>query len=611
MFDIENIESPDFIKDLSIKELKILADDIRKFLIDNVSKTGGHLSSNLGVVEITLALFYVFDYKNDKFLYDVSHQSYVHKILTGRAKDFKTLRQHNGMSGYTNPKESKFDFWDNGHSSSTISAMTGMLLTDKKSKVISIIGDSSINNGLAFEGMNFSGSIRDIAPIVLLNDNEMGISKSVGSFSYALSKLRTSKFYLHLKRHLNAFLPHSFTNLVHRFKRMIKSFFQHDNFFEDLGYNYFGPINGHDIRGLIANLERIKKLNEPCILHVLTEKGKGYEPAENDKTGYYHGIGPFDVNTGLVLKHSKPNTQSYSEIVADYLCDKRRSHKFNVITPAMIFGQKLMKFQYLFPENLFDVGIAESHAATMAAGMAVNHFDVVLLLYSTFSQRAYDQILNDICRQNLKVIIGVDRAGVVGADGSTHQGVYDVSMFNHMPNIKISMPSTAEECRGLFDYAFSQESPMVIRYPRASESVYNLEAKKICNEAWINVKNGNKAIVISYGPDLNRIEKIIDDNSLDVRLINAIFIKPIDKQMLSEVFSSGLPILVYEEVVSVGSLTSSILNYATNSNFTINKFHSMGFSQDDYIAHGQIPEVLKDFALDDESILKEIIKIME
>ena len=609
MFDLLEIKDPSFIKDLSIKELKILAEEIRKFLIDNISKTGGHLSSNLGVVEITLAMYYVFDPEKDKFLFDVGHQSYVHKILTGRAKEFSTLRQYKGLSGYINKEESKYDIWESGHSSTSISAMAGMLIAEenKKNKIISLIGDSSIVNGVALEGLNFLGSQKDLAPIIILNDNKMGISKSVGALSGALSKLRGTKVWLGIKRFFNFILPNFINRFLHKVKRSIKAFVQQDNIFEDMGFDYHGPIKGNDIRACIKALKRIKNNNEPVILHILTKKGKGYKYSEEDVYGNFHGVPPFDVETGKPLENEVSNKHSYSEIVSEYLYNKRAQQQFYVVTPAMKSGAKLEKFASTYKKDFYDVGIAEEHAAVMSAGMALSNKKVVLLYYSTFAQRAYDQILNDIARQDLGVIIGIDRAGVVGEDGVTHQGIYDISMFMGMPNVIITMPKDSQELIGMFNYAFTLNKPFIIRYPKKNEIVdlNNLDYNYQIDNTWEVLKEGNDTCIISYGPDLIRYEKLIKDNNLNVGLVNARFIKPIDEVMLKNLSGKYNKIIVIEQVVNNGSLYSLILDYYNKNNININ-VDSINFNVDTLLPHGKVEEVLNDYGLSDEDIINMI-----
>ena len=609
MFDLLEIKDPSFIKDLSVKELKILAEEIRQFLIDNISKTGGHLSSNLGVVEITLAMYYVFDPEKDKFLFDVGHQSYVHKILTGRAKEFSTLRQYKGLSGYINKEESKYDIWESGHSSTSISAMAGMLIAEenKDNKIISLIGDSSIVNGVALEGLNFLGSQQDLAPIIILNDNKMGISKSVGALSGALSKLRGTKVWLGIKRFLNFIFPNFINRFLHKVKRSIKAFVQQDNIFEDMGFDYHGPIKGNDIRACIKALKRIKNNNEPVILHILTEKGKGYKFSENDVYGNYHGVPPFNVETGKPLEETHEHSHSYSEIVSEYLIKKREQQQFYVVTPAMKSGAKLNKFAEKYKKDFYDVGIAEEHAAVMSAGMALSNKKVVLLYYSTFAQRAYDQILNDIARQNLGVIIGIDRAGVVGEDGETHQGIYDISMFTSMPNVIVTMPKDSQELIGVFNYAFILNKPIIVRYPKKNEIIdlSTLDYNYQVTDTWVELIDGSKTCIISYGPDLIRYEKLIKENDLNIGLVNARFIKPVDEVMLYNLSTKYQRIVVIEQVVNNGSLYSLILDYYNKNNINIH-VDSINFNVDTLLPHGKVEEVLNDYGLSDQDILDAI-----
>lgn len=607
LIDLLEIKDPSFIKSMSIKELKELAWQIREFLVDHISKTGGHLSSNLGVVEITIAMYYVFDYEKDKFIFDVGHQSYVHKILTGRAKDFVTLRQYGGMSGYINREESKYDVWESGHSSTSISAMTGMLLAsnNRDEKIISLIGDSSMMNGVALEGLNFLGTRKNLAPIIILNDNKMGISKSVGAISKIFSRMRGTKFWRGLKRLLNFIFPTCITNGFHKLKRAIKALIQHDNIFEDMGFDYYGPIKGNDLRSCIKALQRVKKNTEPVVLHILTQKGKGYAFSEVDEEGSFHGVGPFDVKTGKPLKEVKENEYSFSQMVAEYLTKKRLKEEFFVVTPAMKAGAKLEHFAQLYPKDFFDVGIAEEHAADMSAGMALRGKKVVLLYYSTFSQRAYDEILNDIARQKLPVIIGIDRAGVVGEDGVTHQGIYDVAMFSAMPHTTITMPKDAQELVNLFNYAFEQNlGPFIIRYPRKNfiQDLNEINFSSNLEFSWEEMLHGTKKCAISYGPDILRLVEIIEKNNLNCGAVNARFIKPIDEKMLAMLVEEYQELVIFEQVVTPGSLYYSILNFLNTHSLSC-KVSYVSFNPDVAIPHGKIEEVLNHYGFSNDNII--------
>lgn len=605
MLDLNKLKDPAYIKSLSKKELKELSNDLRCFLIEKISKTGGHLSSNLGVVELTLALYYVFDLNQDELIFDVGHQSYVHKILSGRGEAFDSLRQFNGLSGYISRLESKYDVWESGHSSTSISAATGLSLSDPNKRPIVVIGDSSIMNGVAFEGLNFLGQLKNNNSIIILNDNQMGISKSVGALSNTFKKLRGTK----LKRGVKAFVTKAFPSFVpvlcHKLKRLVRKIFSNGNIFEDFGFDYYGPYYGNDLYTMIKVLKRIKKNKMPVLLHISTKKGKGYLPSEEDTTGDYHGVAPFDIKSGkpLDLKYDKV---SYSKLIANYLVEKRKSEDFIVITPAMKSGAKLEEFADRYPNDFYDVGIAEEHSAVMAAGVALHNKNVVLLMYSTFSQRAYDQILNDIARQDLKVIIGIDRAGIVGEDGVTHQGLYDVSMFMTMPNIVVTMPKDEKEAIGLFNYAFDQNHPIVIRYPRAIEDInLNIDYSYKCDLSWTTLQNGTKAIALGYGPDIERIAKLVKDNNLDIMVINARSIKPLDITCLNSLFKTNLPITVFEQAVSSGTLYHKVLEFKEQNKYT-SKIFKHSFNSDTLIPHGSLKDVYAEFGLSDEALLNKL-----
>lgn len=608
MINLYDIKDPSFLKKMNIKELTELACDIRKFLIDSISATGGHLASNLGSLEATIAMHYVFDSPNDKLLFDVGHQSYVHKILTGRAKDFGSLRNLDGLSGYINKNESIHDIWESGHAGTTISAQAGLIAAQKYTKdmgrVIAFIGDASIASGVAFEGLNFLGQDQNKTPIIILNDNKMGISKSVGALNKFLSKIRGGKTMRSIHDFLIKIFPAFLTNFFHKVKRGIKGFIQKDNIFEDLGFDYYGPYEGNDIKILIKIFEKVKRSKKPAIIHIITRKGQGYEPAISNMP-LFHGVESFDSNTGNINKSD--SLKSFSEIMALELTKLREKYQFSLICPAMIDAAKLNCFKEKYPDDTYDVGIAEAHAAVMAAGMSIGNVRVVVPYYSTFAQRAFDHMLNDICRQNLPVIFLLDRAGVVGKDGSTHQGIYDIAMLNLMPNIKVAMGKDAKETKGLLEYALKDNSPIAIRYPRAKTE--DLDSITITNMDWEIELEGNLGYVISYGPDLLRIKKIILENNLDVTLVNARFIKPYDVEMLSSIGRSKKPVLVYEQVIESASLGMNIVSYFANEGFDATKILRMSFNNDDIVRHGQIDSVLERYHLGDKDILDGIKKI--
>lgn len=608
MFNIEDIKDPSFIKKLNKKELEALAYDIREFIIKNVAVTGGHLASNLGVVEITIALHYVFDSPQDMFLFDVGHQAYVHKILTGRAKEFSTLRKLNGLSGYISRSESEHDIWESGHSSTSISAQAGLIAalehTNSSGRVISIIGDSSIANGIAFEGLNFLGQYQDKNPIIILNDNKMGINRSVGAMNRFLNRLRGSKGWRKVHGVGQKIIPNPIMTLLHKAKRGIKGFIQRDNIFEDLGFDYYGPYEGNNVNGLIKILERAKNNNTPCIIHLITRKGQGYKPAEANMTDF-HGIDGFIPETGVI--NSNKEILTYTDIVAMKLLESKKDINFKLISPAMISSSKLTKFKEEYPNDCIDVGIAEEHAAVMAAGMAIGNVKSVLMMYSTFAQRAFDQLLNDITRQNLDVLVLLDRAGVVGKDGPTHQGIYDIAMLSLMPNIKIMMGKDAAETKGLITYGLKNKGPMAIRYPKLS-TVDNLEVE-ITNENWEVVMQGEKGYVISYGPDVDRLKTIILENNLNLTLVNARFIRPLDTELLNQIAKEDKPIFIYEQVVESSSLAMMITFYFAQNKLSTKNINYMSFNTNQIVTHGDIKEVLEYYNLGEKDILERIRQI--
>lgn len=605
MFAIEDIKDPSFIKQLNIKELEALAADIREFIIKNVAITGGHLASNLGVVEIIIAMHYVFDSPIDKFIFDVGHQAYVHKILTGRANEFHTLRQLNGLSGYVSRDESEHDIWESGHSSTSISAQAGLIAAqqhnNESGRIISLIGDSSIANGIAFEGLNFLGQDQSKQPIIILNDNKMGINKSVGAMTKLLNRIRGSKGFRAMRGVSMKILPNFLINFLHKMKRGIKGFVQRDNIFEDLGFDYYGPYEGNKIAGIIRILKRAKNSTTPCIIHLVTRKGQGYKPAEDNMTDF-HGIDGFVPSTGEIMKGNLG--LSYTQIVSDELLKLRKEHKFSLICPAMISSARLTKFKEEYPNDCYDVGIAEEHATVMAAGMAIGKTKSIVMMYSTFSQRAFDQILNDVCRQNLDVTFLFDRAGVVGRDGPTHQGVYDIAMLNLMPNIKIAMGCNAGEVKGLLEYSMTNKGPFVIRYPKST----TLDQEKVLieNESWSVVRAGKLGYVISYGSDINRIKNIVEENNLDLTVINARFIRPLDETLLDSIAESGLPVVIYEQVVEAASLGMMISFYMSKKGYDTKKLTCMAFNTNEIITHGDINEVLDYYHLGDKDILERL-----
>lgn len=605
---IKDIKDPSFLKSLDHKELKRLSEEIRTFLIESIAKTGGHLSSNLGTVELIIAMHKVFQTPEDVFIFDVGHQAYTHKILTGRANQFDTLRQTKGLSGYINYEESIHDQWESGHAGTALSALHGTLiakrLKNEPGNGIAVIGDASITNGMAFEALNLIGNDLNLKGIIILNDNEMSISKSVGSISKALTKVRSMKIIIKWKRIWAKILPRFIVSFLGRIKRGIRGFLQRQNIFEDLGYMYIGPIDGHDIKSLIYNLERIKKIRKSVVLHIITEKGKGHIEAENDKIGTYHGV-------------SKPSNGlkkgiSWSEMISETMMELQKIDRTFVVMPAMEIGASFSKFAQAYPDRYLDVGIAEEHAATMAAMLAHQEIPVFLPLYSTFAQRAFDQLLNDIARSNHHVVIGIDRAGIVGEDGSTHQGLFDLSMFYLMPNMMITMPYNAKEAMDLLHYGFFlQKHPFVMRYPRGTV-IFDKDKDTITFDpiqpTWVSMTQGDRVHLISYGSSLDLLKRSAEELDISFHLVNARFIKPIDQNKLHEIMKTGKPVLVYEEVSNAGSLYPQILKFMAEHHYH-NPIRSMSIT-DRIVDHGHYQDMLKETNMDLDSIKKEIKELI-
>ena len=618
MINLKEIENPSFLSDLSIKELEELSKEIRSFLIENVSKTGGHLSSNLGVVELTIALHKVFESPNDKFIFDVGHQGYTHKILTGRAKDFDTLRKYKGLSGFLKRSESVHDIYEAGHSSTSIAAAAGIEFSKKyngsTSKVIPIIGDGALTGGMAFEALNFLGGQKEHNPIIILNDNEMSISENIGYLARILNDIRSKTTYRKIKAKTYKLLPKFLTKLTSKVERGVKGFFINNTLFDELGFSYYGPINGHSFKELIKYLQIAKKSNKPCVIHVLTEKGKGYKFSENDHSGYWHGVSPFEIDTGASLNVKEENYHSWSEIISEYMINyAKEKAEFVVVIPAMIGGSSLNKFKELYPDRIIDVGIAEQMAVTMSSGFAVSGVDVFTPIYSTFIQRAYDQINHDVARQNLKVVFGIDRAGLVGADGETHQGIYDIPLLRHIPNITIAHPRNALEAFKILNYAFKVNTgPFVIRYERGNtfydfsngipSGIYQLPK-------WEIMRDGDKAVFIAFGSILEQVEKEVERLNLDVCVIDAKFIKPLDKDILKIVAAKNVPTIIYEESVKHGGLGSAVLEHFVTEKMNISNITLMGI-EDQFVDQGRKEEVLKELNLDLASIIGTIQKLI-
>jgi len=607
---IEEIENPQFLKNMTNEELKSLSKDIREFLIDKISKTGGHLSSNLGIVELTLAIHKYFDSPKDKIIFDVSHQSYVHKILTGRAKEFDTLRKLNGLSGFQKREESEYDPYEAGHSSTSLSAALGMAIgrdmNGKDYNIIAVIGDGSISNGLSYEALNHIGETKTKL-IIILNDNNMSISKNVGAFHNYLDKIRGKKGYIEAKNKTKETLnkipdlgPAIYRGL-NNIKKSIKKLYTKEGFlFEEFGIDYFGPINGHDFKELGKYMTLAKKSESPVIIHVITEKGKGYPFAENDKDGSWHGVGPFNKDTGTI-ENKHPELTSWSEIVSETLI-KEMNKDLVVITPAMETGSKLTKLKNMYPNNFIDVGIAEEHALVLANGLAEADKIPFVSIYSSFLQRGYDELLHDIARMNNHVIIGVDRCGIVGNDGETHQGLFDVTFSLPIPNMIITSPKDSTECKSLIHLAINTKSPFMIRYSKKKIKNEEKAIKEIKLGSWEQLTRGNHATLITYGDFVMESKKIVDElkkDNIKIELVNARFLKPIDTEYMKRIIKKEKPIFVYEESMKNGSLGSYL---STNYNANIITFGV----EDEFVHQGEREEILKLLNLDTIKVAEKI-----
>jgi 1-deoxy-D-xylulose-5-phosphate synthase len=614
MIPIKEISSPDFLKDLSKSELDQLSQDIRTFLIEHISKTGGHLSSNLGVVELTIALHKVFDSPNDRFIFDVGHQGYVHKILTGRAKDFDTLRQYKGLSGFLKRDESPHDIYEAGHSSTSIAAAAGIEFakryTKEEYRVIPLIGDGALTSGMAFEALNFLGGKDNQCPIIILNDNEMSISENIGYLANILNEIKSKRFVRNVRNKTYRLLPKFLAKLTSKVERGVKGFISSNTIFDDLGFSYYGPINGHDFKDLLKYLNMAKKSNKPCVVHVITEKGKGYVHSEKDALGIWHGVGPFDIASGESKKEKKKNQASWSTIVNDYMMDYAKKHQdFTVVVPAMIAGSGLIPFKEAFPEQIIDVGIAEQMAVTMSSGFAIEGVDVFTPIYSTFLQRAYDQVNHDVARQNLKVVFGIDRAGIVGADGETHQGVFDIPLLRHIPNMTVLHPSSVNELHECFNYAFYEnKGPIAVRYERGN-TIYKPETgitDQVYDLRWKVLNSGTKAVFIGFGSILNQVKEALSNEG--VMVVNAISIKPLDSELLDRIALMNVPVIVYEESVLAGGFGSSILEYYSYSKQKVS-VTLMGI-KDQYVLQGDKESLLQELQLDKESVIKQVKSLL-
>ncbi|TCS96377.1 1-deoxy-D-xylulose-5-phosphate synthase [Hazenella coriacea] len=620
---LEQINSPDKLKQLSVEELPMLANEIRKFLIESLSVTGGHLSSNLGVVELTIALHYLFDSPKDKFLWDVGHQAYVHKILTGRREQFPTLRQYKGLCGFPKMRESEHDVWETGHSSTSLSGAMGMAaardLLGENYKVIPIIGDGALTGGMALEALNHIGEEKKDM-IVILNDNEMSISPNVGALHNHLGRLRTHKGYNKVKEEVEYLLKkiptvgQPFAKTLERIKDSLKYLVVSGVFFETLGFTYLGPVNGHQLDELMESLRQASHTKGPVLVHVVTKKGQGYKPAEEDST-VYHGVGTYKIESGA-FKKGTGGAPAYPAMFGKTLIRlAEKDPKIVAVTPAMITGSKLDQFQEKFPERCVDVGIAEQHAVTYAAGLATQGMKPVLAIYSTFLQRGYDQLVHDVARQNLNVVFAVDRAGFVGEDGETHHGVYDISFMRNQPNMVIMMPKDENEFQHML-YTATQynDGPIAVRYSKNAGLGVSLddEFKLIPIGKSEVIRPGNDIALLAFGTMVEVAAKaadLLECQGIQARVINARFVKPLDEEMLNQLAEEKIPIITIEEGTLVGGFGSAVLEYYAQHHQLGMNIRTLGIP-DYYVEHGSVQQQREEVGLTPENVADTVHKML-
>ncbi|MDF2613624.1 MAG: dxs [Clostridia bacterium] len=616
---LKAVHCPQDIKKLNSYELKQLAKDIRTFLVQSLSQTGGHLASNLGVVELTIALHYVFNAPEDKMIWDVGHQAYVHKLLTGRRKDFKKLRKLDGMSGFPKKKESPYDVFETGHSSTSISAALGMAaardLKGDNHKVIAVIGDGALTGGMAFEALNNAGRGHTNI-IVILNDNEMSISKNVGGLCKYLNKLRSSKDYLRVKEDVEGVLEqvpvigrHA-VSAIKRTKGSLKSLLIQNTLFEQIGVTYLGPVDGHCYDELIDILENAKSMKRPVLIHVKTKKGKGYALAEKNPS-VFHGIAPFDIETGKLKNPSAATT--FSDAFGTALC-KLAQKKENIVavSAAMPDGTGLLEFAKTYPKRFFDVGIAEQHAVTFAAGMATEGYRPVVAIYSSFLQRAYDQILHDVCLQNLPVIFAIDRAGLVGEDGATHQGLYDIAYLSSMPNMTILSPKMTEEVEEALKYALTLDGPVAIRYPKGYTNISKVYFNSYENIGFKTLKEGNDIAIIGIGRMVEMALEVsckLSEQGISAEVIEAPGVYPFDDAKLQSIADRHNTIFTVEDGVIAGGFGEKIFSYLINHQHAP-RGHVFGYKTG-IIEHGDIKSLMIREGLEPEAICNKILTMLQ
>lgn len=627
---IENIKSPADIKKLSIAELKDLSDELREIIIETVATNGGHLASNLGAVDLTIALHYVFDSPADKIIWDVGHQSYSHKLLTGRFNEFSTIRQYGGISGFPKISENPHDAFGTGHSSTSISAALGILeardiirsqspglKSQGRNKVIAVIGDGAMTAGLAFEGLNHAGHLKKDL-IVILNDNEMSISPNVGALSAYLRRIMMGDLYTKFKKETKLFLEkipafgEPVLKIAQRAEDTVKGLFVPGLLFEELGFEYVGPVDGHKIDSLIETLKTFRDFPGPVLVHAITKKGKGYEPAEKNP-GIFHGVGPFDIETGEQRSSGK---KSYSEIFGNCLANlAKEDDRIVAITAAMTEGTGLTEFVNNFPKRFYDVGIAEPHAVTFAAGLATQGLKPVVAIYSTFLQRSYDEIIHDVCLQKLPVVFAIDRSGIVGDDGPTHNGAFDLSYLRHIPNLVVMAPKDGFELTCMLKTALSLDVPSAIRYPRGAVTELH-EHEEISNisvgKAEV-LREGEDILIIAIGSTVVPAEnasKLLSDAGINACVVNARFVKPLDTGLISSLAKNIKHILTVEENAVSGGFGSAVLEELSRSGIEGLRIKLLGIP-DTFIEQGPQNLLRKKLGLDAEGIAREAMAFIK
>lgn len=614
---LNRIHSPKDLKKLSVPMLPTLAREIREFMVDSVSKTGGHLASSLGAVELTLALHYVFNSPRDKIIFDVGHQAYAHKMITGRLDQFKTLRQYKGLSGFPKRGESEHDAFGTAHSSTSVSAALGMAVADamsgdKDAWHIAVIGDGALTGGMAVEALNHAGTYKEgIKLLIIVNDNDCSISPSVGALNHHLAKLVSGHAFSSArnfsKRALKP-LPKLWNLFKSMEQRTVNFVAPHSTLFSAFDLNYYGPVDGHDIGNLITVLRNIKALDGPMVLHVVTKKGKGYAPAEENPT-LYHGVGRFDPEKGIVEKKPDPMHPTYTEVFSKWVCDMAaQDERLYAITPAMREGSGLVEFEKRFPERYRDVAIAEQHAVTFAAGLATSGIKPVVAIYSSFAQRAYDQILHDVAIQNLPVMFAIDRGGLVGADGETHQGVFDIAYLRSIPNMTIMTPSDENECRKMLTTAFKMDTPAAVRYPRGKgpgvaqdETLDTIEIGR-AREIRHTSKKSHRVAILAFGLMVSRMREVAQ--KLDATLIDMRFVKPLDREMIIKAASEHDLLCTIEDGVAMGGAGSAVLETLSELGLGVPTL-VMGI-KDQFVPQGGIDDLMRDNELDSESVVRRI-----